>query len=127
MQLRESDLEEDKVTEHNAVKMTFHGRKNYDQFKTAVDRRSADIKTHLKTLLQQIEASGVNIYKQVELHDHYLPVIPVELKSNIIYAKPSREIVEALKEERAKRSAFKSELNTAKRKVVKELEMAAIG
>ena len=30
--------------------------------------------------------------------------------------------VEAVKQEKAKRSAFKSELNTDKRKVVKELE-----
>ena len=51
----------------------------------------------------------------------------MELKGNIIYANSSREIVEVVKQEKAKRSAFKSELNTAKRKVVKELEKVAIG
>ena len=49
------------------------------------------------------------------------------LSKKVIYRAYSAGRVEAVKHEKAERSAFKSELNTDKRKVVKELEKVAIG
>ena len=46
-------------------------------------------------------------------------------KGYLMYSAASH--VEAVKQEKAKRSTFKSELKTAKGKVVKEIEKVAIG
>ena len=87
--------------------------------------------------MESIESPGINIYKRVELSSNYKPVIPPLFQDDSLYETPPDELVDAVKLERAKRSAFKSELNEEKKKVAKKalkeeldkvaLEMQPIG
>jgi hypothetical protein len=76
-------MKEDKITIHNAIKKDFITRKNYpmnpEGLKDAVKNRPSDIKSAKATLLKQLEAPGMNIYKQVEMFKNYCPLVPVEL------------------------------------------------
>ena len=116
--VRESDLPEHTVVEMKAIKTGFYerfgfkdGRYNlvdylYDKkkkLKDAIAARPCIIRAAMSDQLQQIEAPGINIYKQVEMYTKYLPVVPEEHWGDELCVKPSDEIIEATKDESRRR------------------------
>ena len=65
--LRESNLPEHKVKPHGAIKQTFHGRRDYPNYKTAVYNRGAIMAAARPEHLKQIDSVGINIFMLVEL------------------------------------------------------------
>ena len=115
---RESDLLEHTVVEMKAIKTGFYerfgfkdGRYNlvdylYDKKKKLKDAIAAQpciIRAAMSDQLQQIEAPGINIYKQVEMYTKYLPIVPEEHWGDELYVKPSDEIIEATKDKSRRR------------------------
>ena len=125
VELRESNLEEDKMSYHNAVKRDFATRKKYQMnptgLKEAVMKRPMDIRQARATLLHRLESPGMNIYKQVEMFKNYRPLVPVEFHDDPVYAEPEEEIKAAVREEKSTQKRNREEINANKRRVKKKL------
>ena len=125
VELRESNLEEDKMSYHNAVKRDFATRKKYQMnptgLKEAVMKRPMDIRQARATLLHRLESPGMNIYKQVEMFKNYRPLVPLEFHDDPVYAEPEEEIKAAVREEKSTRKRNREEINANKRRVKKKL------
>ena len=90
--------------------------------KEAIANRPDDIKRFEKEQLVQLEAPGINIYKRVEIHKDYWPIVPDEHQDNKLYTKPPPEIKEAVKKEKIKRKKFQAEVKEDKKLVKRELK-----
>ena len=77
----------------------------------AIKTRPADIKALQAEHLKSIEAPGINIFKRVEMNMKHRPVLPIEDQDDVLYEDPTPEVFAAVKEEKAKRGAFKKTLN----------------
>ena len=130
VELRKSDLPEDKIVHHNSIKSGFHGRKqNYPMnskgLKTAIANRPKDIKAAMADLLKTIEAPGLNPYKQVELYCKYRPIVPHEHHGDVFYKKPSKEVFALVKKEKKSRQDFRGELNKVKADEIRKEKIKA--
>ena len=88
-------------------------------FKAAVTPPT-NIKAYMNKYLRTIDAHGINMFKRVELNTKYRSIILIEDQDNELYKKLSREIFDAMKEEKAKREVFWKALNVEKAKVNKQ-------
>ena len=124
--LRESNLDVHPIAKHNAFKTGFYGRKKFEKgakgLKQAVDERRKTIKDAEDTHLKTIEAPGINIFKQVEMHMKYRPVIPVEDQDDDLYKDPGHDVVKAVKTERKERKQFGTEMKKAKKAVMDKVK-----
>jgi hypothetical protein len=119
-EMRESYLDEHKTTATNTWKQNFPGRWDVKLYSEAVLNRATLIRYNQPTLLPMVWAAEINICKQVELSTNYKPVIPQQHHEDIIYKDPPQVIKDAVRDEKAKRAAFKQELNKSKSKAAKE-------
>ena len=121
VELRESNLPDDKISLHRAVKKDFFTRKNYPKnaqgLREAVRNRPTDIKTSQEKLLRRLEPPGTNIYKQVEMFKNYRPLVPVEFQDDLMYAEPAEDIKVAVKEEKEARKRSRDKINEKKWRV----------
>ena len=88
--------------------------------KAVIKARPADTKALRAKYLKSIEAPGINIFKRVEMNIKYRPVLPIEHQDDVLYEEPTPEVFAAVKEEKAKRGAFKKTLNAEKARVSKK-------
>ena len=102
--LRESNLDEQEIIRHTAVRPSRGIRNDFEMLRT----RSA-------VLLQPIKPPGINPYKRVELFFKYRPIFPPEYHQDEFYIKPSDDVLKMVKEEKVIRIE-----NRAKLKAVKE-------
>ena len=121
VELRESNLPDDKISLHRAVKKDFFTQKNYPKnakgLREAVTNRPTDIKTSQEKLLRRLEPPGTNIYKQVEMFKNYRPLVPVEFQDDLMYAEPAEDIKVAVKEEKEARKRSRDKINEKKWRV----------
>lgn len=135
IRVRQSDLARHPVVEMKAIKAGFYGRFGFEdgrydlddypydkkkKLKDAVAARPRIIRAAMADQLNEIEAPGINIYKQVEMFTKYLPVVPPEYHDDDLYAKPTDDVIQATKEESRKRKALRVEINNAKKQVAKK-------
>ena len=111
---------------HNAIKSGFFDRmENYAKgaagLKEAFKNRPQDIKRYRDDYLKAIKAPGINQYKRVELYKNYRPVVPQNEWEDELYQCPPESILEAVRQERKKRAAFRKGMKADKAKV-NELE-----
>lgn len=121
--LRESDLEEHTIVEHNTFKQGFFGRSKHPKgtagLQQAIASRPATMKGLKDEYLKQLESFGINIFKRVELYKNYRPVVEVEFQDDELYQKPPEALMEAVKDERVKRTVFHAELKSKKQRVAR--------
>jgi len=126
VELRESNLDHDKISYHRAIKQGFETRKNYPTggkgLKLAVNNRGTDIRAARSTLLHQIEAPGMNVYKQVEMFKNYRPLVPPEFQGDSVYAEPDEMIVNAVKEEKVTRKRNMDDIKATTRQLKRKLK-----
>ena len=135
IRVRQSDLARHPVVEMKAIKAGFYGRFGFEdgrydmddypydkkkKLKDAVAARPRIIRAAMADQLKEIEAPGINIYKQVEMFTKYLPVVPQEYHDDDLYAKPTDEVIQATREESRKRKALRVEINNAKKQIAKK-------
>ena len=129
--LQESDLPSHPVVKIPMIKNGFYGRYGFEDgkygfvydkkmpLKTALERRRDVMKAALLDKLVNLEAPGINIYKQVEMYKGYKKLVPLEVWEDELYVKPDTNILTAVKDEKVKRKTFRAELNKEKKKAVK--------
>ena len=126
VQLRESNLPEHGIVLHNAIKKGFTGRNKYSKdskgLKEAIDNRPKDIKNAMSEI-KPIVATGINIFKQVEMFAKYRPIIPFAYKCDDLYQKPSQKMFNTVKQEKQKRANLRVELNEMKNKVQRKVDI----
>ena len=126
VELRESNLDDDKISYHRAIKQGFSTRKNYPPggkgLKVAINNRGTDIRAARSTLLHQIEAPGMNVYKQVEMFKNYRPLVPPEFQGDSVYAEPDEMIVDAVKKEKVTRKRNMEDIKATKRDLKRKLK-----
>ena len=127
VELRESNLDIHPITTHNAIKAGFFGRTaNYAKgskgLREAIMKRPTDIARYKAEYLRVIEPPSINIYKRVELHTKYKPIVPIEFQNDIIYEEPPQNVIDAVKAEKKSRGKFKKDLNAEKKKVSRKLD-----
>ena len=88
--------------------------------KKAIAARRTIMKAALWDKLNVIEAPGINIFKQVEMYSKYRKVLPLEVWEDQLYAKPAKNIMEAVKKEKMQRKSFREELNKDKKIAAKD-------
>lgn len=101
MILRASNLDEDKPTTHKA-------------FKPRSGLQIEQLKTFCTENLHELENVGLNPWKIVELWKNYSEVVPEEYRTDPMYQKPMAEVADMVKDEKAKRSVFRAQLNKQK-------------
>jgi hypothetical protein len=86
--------------------------------KEAIKNRPTDIKSHRAKVLRAIKPPGINIYKRVEMHTKYKPIVPIECQDNAIYEKPPQSVINAVEAEKTRWATFNmKELKMEKKKV----------
>ena len=125
LNLRRRNLPDHKVDPHDAVEENFERRSDYHTFDQAMSNQKKSIKDSEGRLLKGIAVPGINIYKQVELHKNYMPLIPHRYWHEPLYKKPSKSIVNAVKREKKDRKVFRSDLNEKKKSVMRKGDMKA--
>ena len=63
-------------------------------------KRPTDIARYRAEYLRVIEPPSINIYKCVELHTKYKPIVPIEFQNDIIYEEPPQNVIDAVKAEK---------------------------
>jgi hypothetical protein len=86
----------------------------------AVEARGAIMRAALSDKLNVLEAPGINIWKQVEMYSKYRKHLPLDVWEDQLYVKPADNILEAVKEEKLMRNAFRIELNKDKKMAAKD-------
>jgi len=120
MDLRRSALEEDTIVKHNSIKQGFLTRKEYAMnasgLTEAVNNRAQDMLRLKDTLLKNLEAPGINVFKKVELYTKYLcgGIVPLENRNDPLYNKPTAEEMNTVKQEKISRKKFRLDLNEQK-------------
>jgi hypothetical protein len=61
---------------------------------------------YAEKMLRPIKCDGLNPYKMVEMWKNYRPVIPGEYQTDVLYVKPSPEVLAKVKVEKTDRSEF---------------------
>ena len=89
---------------------------NSKGLKEAIANRPKDIKNAMSEI-KPIVATGINVFKQVEMFAKYRPIIPFEYKRDDLYKKPSQKMFDTVKQEKQKRKNLRVELNAMKNKV----------
>ena len=106
------------IVNHNAIKQRFRGYKDYPGgFAEAVANRPQDIKAAQPELLKQIECSGMNPYKKVELWKQYRPIVSPEDQSNPLYKKTPQDIINIVAGEKKSRKGFNKGMNARKKDI----------
>jgi hypothetical protein len=90
---REDEVEEEQVADH--IILNRKGRLALDETK---------LYTHFANRLSKCD--GLNPYKMVEMWKNYRPVIPGEYQTDVLYVKPSPEVLAKVKVEKTDRSEF---------------------
>jgi hypothetical protein len=80
---------------------------------------------YVEKVLTPIKCDGLNPYKMVELWKNYRPVIPVEYQSDVLYVKPSPEVLAKVKVEKTDRSEFRAYLKAKKYEKKERVESTA--
>jgi hypothetical protein len=132
--VRESDLPSHAVMKVPMIKNGFYGRYGFDDgrygledyqydkkmpIKKAVDARGAIMRGALSDKVKVLQSAGINIYKQVEMYKNYRKYLPLDVWEDELYVKPADNILQAVKEEKLKRNAFRIELNKDKKMAAK--------
>jgi hypothetical protein len=135
--VRESNLPRHVVSEIPMIKRGFYGRHGFEDgryglvdfafdkkmpLKKAVEARPRIMKAAMEGELKQLEAPGINIYKQVELATKYKKIVPLDMWEDELYIRPDDDIISAVKMEKEKRKTFRAELNKEKKVVVKKVK-----
>ena len=63
---------------------------------------------------EKIEVPSLNLQKQVGMYYKYCPIVPYQHHNNILYKKPSKEVIAVVKNEKKSCKDFKGELNRVK-------------
>ena len=95
---------------------------NSKGLKEAIVNRPKDIKNAMSEI-KPIVATGINVFKQVEMFAKYRPIIPFEYKCDDLYKKPSLKMFNTVKEEKQKRKDLRVELNAMKNKVQRKADI----
>ena len=120
MDLRRSALEEDTIVKHNLIKQGFYTRNNYTMnaagLTTAVNNRVQDMRRLKDSLLKNLQAPGINVFKKVELYTKYLRggIVPLENRNDPLYKEPTVEEMNTVKQEKTARKKFRLDLNEQK-------------
>jgi hypothetical protein len=129
--LQQSDLPSHPVVRIPMIKNGFYGRYGFEDGKygfvfdkklplaKAIERRRSVMKAALVDKLINLEAPGINIFKQVEMYKGYRKLLPLEVWADELYVKPDPNILTAVKDEKVKRKTFRAELNKEKRAAAK--------
>jgi hypothetical protein len=80
---------------------------------------------YAEKMLRPIKCDGLNPYKMVEMWKNYRPVIPVEYQSDVLYVKPSPEVLAKVKVEKTDRSEFRANLKAKKYEKKERVESTA--
>jgi hypothetical protein len=113
MTFRQSDLHEEYIVHI--------GKKGFK------DMTFQDMTDHGEDQLTQIECEGLNPYKAYELFKNFRPYVPVECQSDLMYAKPSPEVLAKVKAEKLDGKVFREELKKKKYGDKKQLEDNVFG
>jgi hypothetical protein len=103
---------------------------SYDKkmpIKKAVEARGAIMRAALSDKVKVLQSPGINIYKQVETYKNYRKHLPLHVWQDELYVKPADNILQAVKEEKLKRNAFRIELNKDKNMAAKVAKMEPNG
>jgi hypothetical protein len=132
--LRESNLPSHPVVKIPMIKNGFYGRYGFEDGRYGLDGFAYDKKMPLKTALGgrreimkaalldklvNLEAPGINIFKQVEMYSKFRKLLPLDVWEDELYLKPDINILAAVKDEKVKRKTFRAELNKDKKKAAK--------
>jgi hypothetical protein len=79
---------------------------DYLRKKNWKDVSREELLAYAEKVLTQIKCDGLNPYKMVEIWKNYRPVFPVEYQLNVLYVKPSPEVLAKVKVEKTDRSEF---------------------
>ena len=117
--LKKSNLEKYQVHKHKIIRRGFLGRKDFPinakGLKDAIAARPDIMKEAIETKLAVLEETGINVFKQVELATKFRKVVPIEDWKDELYVSPSTEIMDFVKNEKARRKEFRLDLNTDKK------------
>jgi hypothetical protein len=113
MKLRQSNLLE------HAEYCLFLRKKNWK------DLGREELLAYAEKVLTPIKCDGLNPYKMVEMWKNYRPVIPVEYQSDVLYVKPSLEVLAKVKVEKTDRSEFRANLKAKKYEGKERVESTA--
>jgi hypothetical protein len=119
MAILESDFPGAKELQFNAIKQGFDGRsqnsKGQNSLKDAIRNRK---RMMTETIIEIIETSGINSYKQVEMYDNYCPNIPEHCRA-ITRPQPSKTVLNMAKAEKEMQAEIKKWKSRQKEEILK--------
>ncbi len=68
--------------------------------------RPSDIARYKAEYLSVVQPPPINIYKRVELHTKYKPIVPIEFQDDVLFEELPPSVIDAVKAEKKRRGKF---------------------